>query len=375
MEHPYINFRDDSLERIPQRVETMSIVTHLPKVSTRKEFMDALDTMIAPPKMDVTDSGETRGHPTLLKSYLLETNAPLLQSYLFDHTLGIIEDTGLDAIKILTMQTQPDSQKSYEAQFYLDVSDNRFLVLHTNYRAEETHPFVEKFVTSGKYEFDNAWLSTNSMKRLAESSGNKGYGFQVDYEDYFDRKEDADDITPQDDFRLDTTGAISNKALSLLKLDPLVRREITYDGRFSVIKGKSVDDHIVLVDSMKSDYVRQVKEVESRSIHGNTKSRIIEGAAFDFEFERDVIDWNRYLGIMFNAKSPFRLWGIKSKVSEKAFRVLAVDMHTGHPVDFEITDHLIRAYLPSGSCGNVILRFFVNLQRYFDSEISCAILE
>lgn len=357
--------------------------------------MDALDAMIAPPKMDVTDSGETRGHPTLLKSYLLETNAPLSQSYLFDHTLGVIEDTGLDAIKILTMRTQPDSQKSYEAQFYIDVSDKRFLVLHTNYRAEETHPFVEKFVTSGKYEFDNAWLSTNSMKRLAESSGNKGYGFEIDYEDYFDRKEDADDITPQEDFRLDTTGVISNKALGLLKLDPLVKRtigyeritvgrgiksrgvleEITYDGRFSVVKGKSVDDHIVLVDSMKSDYIRQVKEVESRSICGNTQSRIIEGAAFDFEFERDVSDWNRYLGIMFNAKGPFRLWGIKSKVSEKAFRILAVDMHTGHPVDFEITDHLIRAYLPSGSCGNAILRFFVNLQRYFDSQISCAILE
>jgi hypothetical protein len=132
---------------------------------------------------------------------------------------------------------------------------------------------------------------------------------------------------------------------------------------------------MVLVNAIKSDYIGQVKKIESQRIHGNIENKSVEGTAFDFEFERDVSDWNRYLSVIFNAKAPFRLWGIKSKVNEKVFRVLAVDMHTGHPVDFEITDHLIRMYLPNGSCGNVVLRLFVNLQRYFDSGINCPLLQ
>jgi hypothetical protein len=370
-------------------------VNPLQKVNTRKEFMDELGSLIAPPKVEVTDSGELRGRPTLLKSYLIETNSPLTRDYVFDHTIATIEDTGLDEIKILTMRTQLDSPKAVSAQFYLDVSDRRFWVLHTNYRAEETHPFVERLITSQDHEFDNAWLSTNAMKQVAGDAGNKDYGFQVDYQDFFDRSDDEDDITPQEDFHLETTGTISAKALSLLKKDPLVRRTIGYEritigrgtrsrgvleditcnGRFSVIKGKSVDDHMVLVNAIKSDYIGQVKKIESQRIHGNIENKSVEGTAFDFEFERDVSDWNRYLSVIFNAKAPFRLWGIKSKVNEKVFRVLAVDMHTGHPVDFEITDHLIRMYLPNGSCGNVVLRLFVNLQRYFDSGINCPLLQ
>lgn len=372
----------------------MSIVAPLPKVGSRKEFMDELDSMIAPPKPEVTDTDETRGRPTLLKSYLIETNTPLATGYLFDHTTAEVESTGLDTIKILTMRTQLDSPRSTAAQFYMDVSNERFLVLYTNYRAEETHAFVEKLVDSKNYEFDNAWLSTDTLKKLAGKAGNKHYGFQVDYKDIFSQSDNSDEITPQEDFRLETTGIISNKALKLLQQDPLVKRtmgyeritvgrgtkgrgvleEMTYNGRFSVVKGKSVDDHVILVDTLKAEYIRQVKEIESRQIYGNAEKKTVEGTSFDLEFERKVEDWNHYLEVIFNAKAPFRLWGIRSSISDKVFRVLAVDMHTGHPVDFEITDQMIRVYLPQGSCGNVILRLFVNLQRYFDSEITCSAL-
>ncbi len=356
--------------------------------------MDALDSMIAPPKPEVTDTDENRGRPTLLKSYLIETNSSLIPGYVFDHTVAEIESTGLDTIKILTMRTQLDSQKAVAAQFYMDISHERFPVLYTNYRAEETHTFVEKLTESKNYQFDNAWLSTDTLKRLAAGAGNKHYGFQVDYEDIFDKSDDADEITPQEDFRLETTGTISNKALRLLQQDPLVKRtmgyeritiargtrgrgvleEMTFNGRFSVVKGKSVDDHVILVDTLKAEYVRQVKEIESRQIYGNAETRTVEGTAFDLEFERKVDDWNHYLEVIFNAKAPFRLWGIRSSISDKVFRVLAVDMHTGHPVDFEVSDQMIRVYLPRGSCGNVVLRLFVNLQRYFDSEIRCSAL-
>jgi hypothetical protein len=60
-----------------------------------------------------------------------------------------------------------------------------------------------------------------------------------------------------------------------------VLEEMTFNGRFSVVKGKSVDDHVILVDTLKAEYVRQVKEIESRQIYGNAETRIVEGTAFD----------------------------------------------------------------------------------------------
>ena len=50
-------------------------------------------------------------------------------------------------------------------------------------------------------------------------------------------------------------------------------------------------------------------------------------------------------------------------------QVVAVDLHTGDPIDLEVTPSTIRIYLPKGSCGNTVLRIYVNLQHYFDSAI------
>jgi hypothetical protein len=355
--------------------------------------MDTLSSLITPPKSDLYEGEELRGHPTLFKTYMLECNSDLYPQFQQDNLHVDISNTGVDEIKILTVNEMKDGISQSAAQFYLDVSDKRFLVLHTNDLAKSTHPFVQKLINSKNYEFDSFWLSTSLLKEISSKTGNKEYGMKADYIDIFRKPMMEDEFVPTDDLQLDISGTILKRVQDLIKKDKEVERavgyekiqiirgggtrgvleDLTFDGRFSIIRGKSIDDHMVLVDSVKSDYSKQILEVEKNSIHGTKMDgkSSVEGIAFDFEFDRNVNDWEMYIDRIFDAKEPFRMWGIKSKFDDRFYRVLAVDLHTGHPFDVEISDNLLRVYLPKGSCGNVVLRLFVNLQRYFDSQISC----
>lgn len=368
----------------------------LPKVQNRKHFMDTLHDLITSPRQEVSESGDLRGRPPLLKTYIIESNSELSSHFQFDSIKADIDNTGIDNIKILTMTETIGKYNGTTSQFYLDLSDKRFLVLHTHDLAEDTHSFVKRLKQSMDYEFDSAWLSTSMLKSISKKTGNRDYGVEVDYENIFQQNDDDDDlenIAPKDDLRLHISGTVYDRVLKLIRTDDLVEQtmgyekitigrgtksrgvldDLTYDGRFSLIRGKSIDDHMVLVDTVKEDYAQQMLEIEKNRIFGSTCDGIhtVEGMAFEFEFNRSVDDWDKYINRIFNAKEPFRIWGIKNKINDGFYTVLAVDLHTGHPVDVEIADNLMRVYLPKGTCGNVVLRLFVNLQRFFDSKIRC----
>ncbi len=103
---------------------------------------------------------------------------------------------------------------------------------------------------------------------------------------------------------------------------------------------------MILVDGVKTDYSRQVQDVEEGRIfrtHEKSEGSLnIEGHTFDFTFNRPIEDWGKFLPRMFDAKWPFRIWGVKTKIDNGFYRILGVDMHTGHPLDIEITNGLIR---------------------------------
>ncbi len=362
----------------------------LPKVQTQKEFMDVLHDRINPPRIP-TEEGSTAGKPTELKTFLIESNTELLQEFHTEDLQVKIDQTGLDHVKILTLADQKKSNDS--VQFYLDKTDERFLVFHTFDLANQVKPMIKRLINSQTVEFDNAWLSTDSLKNISSKSGNKDHGFSVNHTDYFQHEQTEDDepITPATFSRMDISGKQSEKILQLLEHDAEIKQimgydritigrgtstlgvidDLDYSGRFRVVKGKSVDDHISLVNMVKDDYSQQVQEIEKFRIYGDSNTKSVEGKPFDFVFERKVDDWNFFLTRIFNAKDPFRIWGITSKIGEGFYRVLGVDAHTGHPLDIEVMDNLFRIYLPEGSCGNVITRLFVNLQRFFDSKIHC----
>lgn len=362
----------------------------LPKVQTQKDFMDVLYDRIHPPRIPAED-GSITGRPTELKTYLIESNSELSQKC---HTQDLqinIDQTGLDHVKILTLIDKKESCNAL--QFYLDKSDERFLLLYTFDLAKETNSIVKRLISSEGLELDNAWLSSSFLKNISGRSGNTDHGFSIRHTDYFQTEEIDDDepIKPDIFSHMDISGMQSEKILQLLKQDEEMEQIIGYDkitigrgtkgcgvvdelahsGRFRVVKGKSIDDHVSLVNMVKNEYAQEIQRIEECRIRGDVDTKSIEGTPFEFVFDRNVKDWDLVLSRMFNSKVPFRVWGIKSKIGDGFYRVLGVDTHTGHPLDIEVMDNLFRIYLPEGSCGNVITRLFVNLQRFFDSRIRC----
>lgn len=367
----------------------MSIVdTKLPKVNTRKEFMDYLENIIYPPKYD--DDYPTKGRLRELKTYILESNEGFPAIHSSDLSCEIT-DTGLNNMKIL--RATPTNGGSYE--FFLDTTDDRFFVLHTNDKSEDSNRIIETLTKDHHHSFDHTWFYSNMLERLAKKSGNTFKGFGVSYSDKFLRSSEDEDADIED-LNLSISGSLAEELQQLIEKEPNIDRTMAYNkirilrgskgslfnsvqddihntGYFAVKRGKSVQDHLQLVDISKNEYSETIQDVENhrigvRQVEDRT---LVEGKSFDFEFPNKIENINLFIERMFNSAMPFKLWGIKSKIYSDYFKVMAVDLHTGSPIDFEIAEDMMRVYLFKGNCGNTILRLFTNLQMYYDANTVC----
>lgn len=70
---------------------------------------------------------------------------------------------------------------------------------------------------------------------------------------------------------------------------------------------------------------------------------------------------------LFNAKEPFRLWGVPERVPE-GWYADAVDLHVGHPLRMDVLRDRIRVILEPETCGNTLARLLVNLQQRLDAR-------
>ena len=78
---------------------------------------------------------------------------------------------------------------------------------------------------------------------------------------------------------------------------------------------------------------------------------------------------------MFNGTKPFKMWGIKEKVSDGYYIIEGVDIHTGARINFEVSSDMMRAYLYRGGGGSTVLRLLANLQMQYDSDTHCRELD
>lgn len=335
------------------------------------------------------DAGEhERGRPRQLKTFIIESNSEVPTEFDTGRLRTSMTDTGVKDIR--RMQIVLDN--NIVVPFFLDISDKRFWVLHTNALSDEVRNATSKLVGSDKYEFDRAWFASSMLQEISKMQGNRSMGFKLEYEDLF-IKEEFDN--PVEEFQVSINGTSSDRALAAIQKEPTLqnslafsrigilrgsrprfaRDDLTYDGIFVVKGGTSIDDHISLVETAKKTYGEKMKEIENFSIGVKTVQdrTLVEGKAFDFEFKRNIEDMDMFVtGVL---SSDFRLWGLKSKLTEHHYQILAVDLHTGDPFDLELSKNLMRVYLPQGSCGNVVLRLLVNLQHHFDSNVRCEDLD
>lgn len=365
----------------------------LPNVTSQKDFMDKLAFMMT---SEITEEEEeeeggleTRGRHRELKSYLIESNeGSLPEVFTVGQYEASLKDTGLSTVKILSFQAESDELCH---SFYVDQTDKRFWTLHTGAIAERTHSLIEKLVSQRNFRLDRAWMPSQLLDTMANLPGNHFEGVDTDFSDYFFSESNS----TRDTLHLGAHGAFAKRALSIIKdekagLEQAIAYntfritrginvgnepkfssdDVTYKGVVSVKSGKSIDDHIGLVDETKSHYKKLVEEVEQyrlRTVHASGFGHL-KGKSVDIFFDRQVQNFELFLGRLLDSKSPFRLWGIRQKLAPDYYRVFALDLHTGHPLDLEISRNLIRVYVPRGSCGNTLLRLYVNIQHYYDSR-------
>lgn len=365
----------------------------LPRVNSQKEFMDYLENLIHPPKIDEDELPST-GRLRELKTYILESNEGFPSKIESDSFFTETTDAGINNLKILRVFGQGrDTGKLLE--FYLNTSDDRFLILHTNHKSDETKDFIDLLTKDVRYTFDSAWFPSHILQQLSEKPGNRFKGFGVHYSDQF-LKPDIESNMSEEDLNMDLTGSMAIEMQELIGTRPRIKSAVAYNkirisrgehnsflnsvqddvhntGYFSVKRGKSVQDHLQLVDNTKDEYSKIITNVEDQRIGvKNVEGRtLVEGKAFDFEFPRPIENLVLFIERLFSASSPFRLWGMKTKIYDGYFRILGVDLHTGSPMDFEISKEMMRVYLFKGNCGNTILRLFTNLQIYYDSNTIC----
>jgi len=345
--------------------------------------------MIHPTKYE--DEYSSKGRLRELKTYILESDEVFPSRLQAPEIECEVIDTGLENMKIL--QARPKGGGAHE--FFLDASDKRFLLLHTNDKSEDTNKVIETLTKEHHHAFDNTWFYSDMLKRLASETGNVFKGLGVSYSDEFLRSEE-DDSLDVEDLNLSISGSLAEEMRQLVEDKPNIKRASAYNkvrimrgtgrslfdhvqtdiyntGYFAVKRGKSVQDHLQLVDICRQGYAKTVNDVENLRIGiKEVKDRtLIEGKSFDFEFPNKIENLNVFIEKMFNSAAPFKLWGLKSKIYDDYFKIMAVDLHTGSPIDFEIANDLMRVYLFKENCGNTILRLFTNLQRHYDAYTTC----
>ncbi|HEX7031986.1 MAG TPA: hypothetical protein VF172_03200 [Nitrososphaera sp.] len=348
--------------------------------------MEQLESMMLHSSVDEEDEPNRPGRRTELKTYLIESNADIPSTIQTDRLTVNLQDTGIENIKLLHL-----GHKGKFSSFYLDRSDKRFWLLHTHGLAEDVDAMVDTLISIHSFRLDSAWLSTGMLKGISDLSGNKFDGAGIDYQPLFYSEEEPE--VAMEELKISAFGSRAIEALRNMADDEAVKNYFAYkkvrivrgskegyakddlhfSGRFSVKSGKSIDDHMALVDSAKALYRDKMNLIEGESI-GVKKEHdhySVLGKPFEFILDKPIVNWDAFLDVFLSSTDPFRLWGIKKEVGKGYLQILAVDLHTGHPLDIEMTTDMLRAYLPQGSCGNTILRLFVNLQQYIDSKIKC----
>lgn len=364
----------------------------LPRVDSMTEFSDALQDLI-PSESKSTNGNylrfDKRHRRTQLKTYIIESNSKLESSefLIYDSIQCEILSTNIDKIKILRI-TKDDVPN----EIYLDISNERFWKLHSNILAEELDKILNYFVNYSELELDHLWYPSTMLYELSMGSGNINNGLKIDYSDYFLKDTLNYDLG---ELKFRVSGRSSLKAIDTLKKEKdfesslaysrmVVKRgntrkkyiqdDITFHGGFTVKNGSSIEDHLALVDLAENTYSSKIQEIEQSRIglSGMGKIHSFEGRSFDIEFRRNIEDMDLFTSRLLSSK--FRLWGLKSVIQDNLYQISAVDLHTGDPFDLELSNNLLRVYLPKGSCGNVVLRLIVNLQHYFDSNTKCEFL-
>jgi hypothetical protein len=271
--------------------------------------------------------------------------------------------------------------------YYVDASDYRFWVLYTVAHSNRTDHFVAKLVTNST-KLDSAWFPMQFLSDVAKTKGFfLGLGGRFNNTPFVKEEDDQLRISMKlwGNLAADVFEAFRNSTrlrkmfcLSGVRIKRYLRSEesitddISYFGKITSI-GQSFASHADLVATVyKREYRAKIVEVIEKELAIGAMPdqgiASLKGEPIFLTFGRSIVDLAAFTKALFSGTSPFRLWGLQEMVGNDFARVYAVDLHLGRPLSFEIFPDAIRIFLPVGTCGNSVARFFTLFQHHYDSS-------
>lgn len=343
-----------------------------------------------------------RGHH-LLKTYLVEANTPKRNGEALDVVSFFERNTPRGPIDVASTDDQSIFQLHIGrtgVPFFLDTLDRRFWVLHTIAPATDSDKAIRGLIL-GTRNLDSFWLPTHQMEdwvgrlgvprvlttKFAVATGL--YQENIPEEEFLDeslvfRIGALGDARPRLNAYRESPILAANLALWSASIarrwsdgDQLTTSIVTASGKITA-RGNSFRLHDEIVNGLRARYATLIEEWEARFQlrWSETDGRLTpagETAIIEFPERLSQRDLGGVISVLFSCAEPFRLSGTPIARSDNGqYVVKAVDLHTNHKVDFEITPGLLRAYLHSDTCGNVLARLVTNLQHYVDARIKLA---
>lgn len=346
-------------------------------VGNRKELRSVFTSYL-----ERTEEQEELDLKKKLKTYIIESNIKEINSQFIKGPFTI-QDTSDETLKILKV-------KLYEKStfyLYLDIFDKRFWKLHSLYDSSLTVDIIKKLVEENFSRLDYLWLSSNLLEKYMNLGKNTGFGVRFKNKII---KNDNEDIIKDVSMRFWGGGAkeviedlrdnprlVKGISLSSIGLNHFVeggfsKENIANFGRFTLMKGNSIDSHFNIVQKIKDDYSEKLELIESKyrfRIEKKSNGFKLSGSPLYIDFSSPIEDIGSFTNILVSSKPPFRLSGVTQMENKSFVRVFGIDLHTNDLVNLEITPDYMAIYLNHNSCGNVVTRLLTNIQAHITSQI------
>ena len=366
-------------------------------VHSRRDLLEYLSQSARSEYLEFEERG-VRQVATLLKSYIVERH---------------LQPDGVELSWPPFLRAQPtrDSHITLlttgdELVFFAERVSQRFVLIHTIAKTERTDSIIRRLSGGVNSSTDRAWLPSSFMLENYRG-GFAGYKIAHDHLS-FSRTDSEEEFDPFDTVNgPDAALPTDPDGASGFRMASTSRRYAREDLRDilggNLFKHRRALDWIETVNRSDEDWIistvysngKIISKATSTESHTSEAMRITEAYGLLItRVERD--HWMRwasssngmvrlgeplvirfssfeienlegFVETAFNGVSEFRMLGIPSYLGSRRVDVEATDLHTGDAVSFEVTPAWIRIFLPEHSCGNVVCRFFWNIQRYIAS--------
>lgn len=373
------------------------------KVRNRREMAQLLNERMTRTYTSLSQEQELEPDTSLVKTYLIEAHLP--ESAEPDRARALAEEAfsaqvfgGAPAVQIHraeepTLLSVEIRLKHERLVVYVDFTNPRYWLLHSMASSNAMDRLVKKFVSRGP-AVDRAWLPADMLERVSRMGSFRGLGLDYDRSVIPDVDFDSS-RAPVEVLKMQLWGNKASDILRILRQESAFPHattlskvkvkfqveghsdgdfcldDIKYDGKVTA-RGTSFQSHIALVSHIYEMYAKRIRHLEERYAlrpFERDGCLSLHGEPINFLFDPPIMNLEIFCESVFSCGPPFRLWGVPVRLSEDFYRVQAVDLHAGNPLQFEIAPDFLRLYLPAGSCGNTVLRLYTNLQHHYDSLI------